>query len=109
MTENTSPTPLKRPRFTSRVAFLARSEDIKSLLEKGLGLKGIYVELGLDSSMTYPHFGRLAQRFYPTALQFKKPVAKPQPASSSAPVSAQPAPTLPDFDFQPDAPVSKHW
>lgn len=48
MTENTTPPPVKRRRFRSRATFLARSEDIKSLLDNGLGLSHIHVELGLD-------------------------------------------------------------
>ncbi|MCC8940334.1 hypothetical protein H8A99_28715 [Bradyrhizobium sp. Arg68] len=89
--------PKKTRRGAGRVAFLARVEDFRKMVEAGHPLLGIYESNAGDLGISYSQFARYVAQYIPRSpsheprQQPHQPVAQPAPATSVAPPAPAPS------------------
>jgi len=108
----TKATKTKHRRGTGRVAFLARLDDFRRLLENGLPQRWIYDEYAADLGISYPQFTRYVSKYLTgkaTHDQHQKqgPAGDERPGTTSSTTGDQrPAASLgrrPGFQHNPNS------
>jgi hypothetical protein len=104
-------TPEKKRRGVGRVAFLARLEEFRKLVEAGWPITSIYEDHGASTGLSYSQFVRYIGKYIRTPStrnrSSEQPDAKSEPDTTPETLTRQHvAPQLSKFNKPPSKPVS---